>query len=166
MNQPTSSCYRESLAEEMGLCTTDNHTQGLFDRNMFGGEGVDMTMKILTWPSLGVLLPMMKTLKWMSLGVLLPMMTSPILPSIPPTKVNMGSPWALDDLSRHMKGVQKRFLVVKHLLVDSEMTSMRSRDERTFISPGHQSKSGILLRGSYSPVLAWQQSTVYSCLKL
>ena len=42
MNQPTSLCYHESLAEEMGLFTTDNHTQGLFDRNMFGGEGVDV----------------------------------------------------------------------------------------------------------------------------
>lgn len=42
MNQPTSLCYHELLAEEMGLFTADNHTQGLFDRNMFSGEGVDI----------------------------------------------------------------------------------------------------------------------------
>jgi len=40
MNQPRSSCYHESLAEEMSLITTNNHTEVLVDR--FSMEEVDV----------------------------------------------------------------------------------------------------------------------------
>jgi len=40
MNQPRSSCYHESLAEEMSLITADNHAEVLIDR--FSMEEVDV----------------------------------------------------------------------------------------------------------------------------
>ncbi|KAI5982350.1 hypothetical protein EDD15DRAFT_2203022 [Pisolithus albus] len=43
-----------------------------------------------------------------------------------PMKVNVSSSRAVEDSSRHMKGVQKCFLVEKHSWINSEMTGLRA----------------------------------------
>ena len=43
MNQPRSSCYRETLAEEMSLMTS-NYAEGFFDRGISDNEDVDMAV--------------------------------------------------------------------------------------------------------------------------